>query len=136
MAPRKPSRLRGHDLALELDRTGQYQAQAESRIAQSYLSESDKTRLGIPLNAYDAARSYREQWGLQDTPLREILKDERFRTAWGTFKGGYRWEGERRLYKKEGGIYSTTKEKLAAAKTLGWYDSKKDAIDHIRQASP
>jgi hypothetical protein len=104
--------------------------------------EEWKLSHGQPLNIYDAARSYRESHGLTDTGIREILKDERFRNAWGTFKGGYRWARTKesgwaleRDYKKKGGIYSTTQEKIKAAEILGWYGAD-SALERLRNISP
>jgi hypothetical protein len=135
--PRK--RIRGQALRLQLDPTSQYNLVTETRAQQRYLSAEDKIRFNISLNIYDAARSYREEQGLESTPIRTILKDKRFRNAWGTFKGGYKYDENdhtTRLYKKKGGIASSTQQKMDAAKVLGWYDSKRDALDRLRNVSP
>jgi hypothetical protein len=141
--PRRPKRLRGHDLALHLEHTATFKGVARARTKQTYLSAQYKINHAISLNIYDAARSYRDtQPGLTSVPLRAILKDQRFRNAWGTFKGGHRWEysTEKRewvkKYRKKGGITSTFSEKMAAATTLGWHSDQLEAIDKLRNISP
>ena len=140
---KKPKRLRGQALALHLEKTSQYQRVQDTQRAQKYLPADYKLSHGIPLNIYDAARSYRETQGEPDRPLREVLKDDRFRNAWGTFKGGHRWKYSVtkhewvKSYRKKGGIESTTKQKLDAAKIIGWYGGPvAEPIDKLRNISP
>ncbi len=158
MAPRKPpnirrtlygqdvllpkgERLRGRELAafLEFDPFG-FNALTFGRVRQKYIPASDKARLGIPFNIYDAARSYKET---HDDPrgLRAIIRDPEFRTAWNTFRGGYHWERKQETgwalekgRRKEGGIYSTSEEKFRAAEVLGW--DKSETTEALRRQSP
>ena len=80
----------------------------------------------MPLNIYDAARAYRAKEGEPDRKLREILKDEEFRGAWRTFRGG----GLKR------GKETSTPAKFRAAEVIGWYSSKTEVIEKLRNLSP
>jgi hypothetical protein len=106
------------------------------------ISERDKLNLGIPLNIWDAARSYRTTHGESERPLREVLKDDEFRHAWNTFRGGYRWTRSGttgwmvRGAKKKGGILSSFDDKIEAAKVLGWAPPRQEAIEKLRNISP
>jgi hypothetical protein len=142
---KRRGRLRSHALAAYQERTSQYQRVKDAQVKQKYLPEEYKLSHGIPLNIYDAARSYREAQGTPDRPLRQVLKDDRFRNAWGIFKGGYKWDYDykahvwKKKYTKRGGIQSTTGEKLRAAQILGWYDggtNTEGAVQRLRNISP
>jgi hypothetical protein len=125
--PRKPKRLRGHTLALHLDKASNYKGVVEARVGQKYLPADYKLSHNIPLNINDAARSYREKEGTPTRGLRDVLKDAKFRSAWQDFRGG----GLKR------GKPTTTKEKLDAAKVIGWYDGPvSEPIEKLRNVSP
>lgn len=113
-------------------------------IGHRHLSERDKLNTGVPLNIWDAARSYRTAHGEPKSPLREVIKDDEFRHAWDTFRGGYRWrragEGEntwmvRGARKNTPGMTSFD-DKMAAATVLGWGPPRTEAIERLRNISP
>jgi hypothetical protein len=138
----KGIRIRGRELAELLEHGADFGFSSVNlgRVRQQYIPASDKARLGIPFNIYDAARSYKETHD-DERGLRAIIKDSEFRNAWNTFRGGYRWERKaetnwalERGRRKDGGIYSTTAEKMRAAEVLGW--SKTETTEALRRQSP
>ena len=114
-----------------------------AQLRKRSLSEREKLNLGIPLNIWDAAKSYRLQSG--DTrALRVVLHDPEFASAWRTFRGGagggVRWfdltDSQRRDRMRRGYVPTSFDEKMEAARTLGWHGDEKQAIERLRNVSP
>lgn len=110
----------------------------KARRLHLYQTEQYKLDHGIQLNIYDAARSYRSKEGL-DVGLRAILRNDEFREAWRTFKGGDHYQREGSHWVKtghiKGGRPTSFTEKMDAADTLGWTDETQ-AIERLRSVSP
>lgn len=126
--------------------------QQRAQIRHRALSEQEKINLQIPLNIWDAAKSYRVTQG--DTrPLRVILHDPEFANAWRTFRGGAAGGGiargpgkhlswfdltpaQRRDRMRRGYRPTSFEEKMEAARVLGWAPSRDKAVERLRNVSP
>ena len=123
--------------------SGTFSRVERAQLRKRSLSEREKLNLGISLNIWDAAKSYRLQSG--DTrSLRVVIHDPEFASAWRTFKGGagggVRWwdltASQRRDRMRRGYVPTSFDEKMSAAQVLGWHTDQKQAIERLRNVSP
>lgn len=123
--------------------SGTFTRQERAQLRKRSLTEREKLNLGISLNVWDAAKSYRLESG--DTrPLRVVLHDPTFASAWRTFKGGagggVRWwdltPAQRRDRMRRGFVPTSFDEKMEAAKVLGWHRDQKEGVEKLRNVSP